>query len=49
MYVSLDHNAHTADGVKLYLLVLVTTPVAHLRHIVAAGLILLVALTYLSA
>ena len=43
MHVGLDHYADAADSVELNLLVLVPAPVAHLGHVVAPRLVLLVA------
>lgn len=40
--VCLDENVHTTDAIKLNLLILVVTPIAHSGHVGAASIILLV-------
>ena len=43
MHVGLDKNTDAANTIELNLLVLISAPVTHLGHVVAAGLVLLVA------
>ena len=43
MHVGLDKNTDAANAIEFNLLVLVSAPVTHLGHVVAAGLVLLVA------